>query len=912
MIDYLRALVARLRGLFGGRRADRELDEEIETHLRLLTERYVRQGMSEAEAAWAARRQFGNITLLEEASREMRGMRFIDTLVQDLRYGARMLVKTPGFTLVVAVTLALGIGANTAIFGLVDALLLRPLPVAEAPSQLVGIVRGDGRGAPLSYPDFRVMSERNEVLSGLALYMHAPISFGNGTRSEVVLGSLVSGNYFDVLGIKPALGRSFLPEEDRTPGAHPVVVLSHGFWQSRFNSDPALVGQTIVLNGHRFTVVGTTPAGFDGETPPMKFSLWVPVMMSATMRWAPWEPETPRDPLSDRQDENFSAIGRLKDGVSLAQAQAALETINRQLEQANPIPPERRFNSNQDRALRLIHPRGIFISGIREMAVTASRLGAATVITVLLIACANVANLLLARAATRRKEVAVRLALGATRWRLVRQLLTESVLLALVGATAGLLLAYWVNQLLMAFKPPFPPPFTFTLDLYLDLRTFGFTLLLGVATGVIFGLIPALQASKPDVLPALKDESGAERSRVRSLNLRNALVIAQVALSLALLISIGLFLRTLRYARQIDLGFKPDNVLEVSFNLRLQGYNEAKGREFYRQIVERLESLPGVQAASVTNILPLGFMHLASPVIPEGREIPPNERLFAGRFAVGSRYFETLGTPLLRGRDFTAQDTIKSPRVAIVSERLARSLWPEMKELGEALGKRLRTGEPDLISCEVVGVARDSRNNIFNRIDREPEPTIYRPFAQEYSAVASLVVRASGDPRGLISAVRREVAALDENLPAQDLQPLSETVGLASWTARTAAGLLSVFGLLGLALAAIGIYGVMSYSVARRTREIGLRMALGAEARDVINLIVKQGMGLTFIGIIIGLMLAFAMTRLLASLLYGVRATDPATFALIALLLVGVALIASYIPARRATKVDPLQALRHE
>jgi putative ABC transport system permease protein len=480
--------------------------------------------------------------------------RMEDEMVQDLRFGMRMLVKNPGFTLVVAVTLALGIGANTAIFGLVNAALFRPLPVVEAPDRLVMVTRGVDAWATISYPDFKVLRERNEVLSDLALYMHTQVSFGNGARSEVVLGSLVSANYFDTLGVKPVLGRTFLPEEDSTPAAHPVVVLSHGFWRSRFDSDPALVGQMIVLNGQRFTVVGVAPAGFDGETPPMKVNLWVPAMMTATMMVAlPFEQRVPPDLLSNRRHERFSAIGRLKPGVALAQAQAALETINRQLEQADPIPPEQRFDPNADRSLRLINPRGIVISNFREMAVTASRLLAATVITVLLIVCANVANLLLARATTRRKEVAVRLALGATRRRLIRQLLTESLLLAFIGATVGLLFAYWIKRLLMAFKPPFPSAFTFTLDLPLDGRVLGFTLLLAVATGVIFGLFPALQASRPDVIPALKDESGAEGSRRRLLNLRGALVVAQIALSLALLISTGLFLRSLSYTRQIGI-----------------------------------------------------------------------------------------------------------------------------------------------------------------------------------------------------------------------------------------------------------------------------------------------------------------------------------------------------------------------
>jgi putative ABC transport system permease protein len=495
---------------------------------------------------------------------------------------------------------------------------------------------------------------------------------------------------------------------------------------------------------------------------------------------------------------------------------------------------------------------------------------------------------------------------------LIRQLLTESVLLALVGATGGLLFAYWINRLLTAFKPPFPSAFTFNLALSLDGRALGFTLLLAVTTGVIFGLFPALQASRPDVVPALKDEGGAESSRRRWLNLRGALVVTQVALSLALLISTGLFLRSLRYAQQIDLGFKPENVLGASFNLSLQGYDEAKGREFYRQIVERLERLPGAQSACVTNLLPLGFMALAAHVVPEGREIPQNERPWAGNFAVGPRYLETIGTPLIRGRDFTSQDTINSPRVAIVSEKLAHRLWPEIKDPGEAMGRRVRVGDSDPISCFVIGVAKDSRNNIFNSIDHEPPRTIYRPFTQNYSPLASVVIRASGDPSGLIPAVRREVASLDENLPAQDLQPLTETTSLATWSARTGAAALSFFGLLGLLLASMGIYGVMSYSVARRTREIGLRMALGAEARDVVKLIVRQGMGLVLIGTVTGLALAAAATRLIASLLYGVTSTDPVTFAGVAIFLMIVALLACYLPARKATKIDPMVALRHE
>jgi putative ABC transport system permease protein len=833
--------------------------------------------------------------------------RMEDEMIQDLRYGVRRLHAQPGFTAVAVFCLALGIGANTAIFGLVQMALFRPLSVPES-GQIVELSRANEMSA-ISYPDFAFLRDRSgDVLSGLAANALMVASFSDGTRSEVVIGSLVSGNYFDVLGVKPVLGRAFLPEEDRTPGTHPVAVISQVFWRNRFNSDPDVIGRKIVLNGHPFTVIGVVPAGF--ESSPVKSNLWVPAMMhKQAMRGGPIAVD---DLLNNRQFP-VSPIGRLKPGVSLAQAQAALELLNHQNELANPRPADIPRNPNEDRSLRLTRPNGSFSGRLRQMAETASMLLSAIVLTVLLIACANVANLLLARAATRRKEIAVRLALGATRLRLIRQLLTESILLAMLGAGAGLLMAYWINQLFMAFKPPFPPPYNFSLDLYLSARTIGFALLLALITSLLFGLAPALQSSKPDLVPALKDESGAEGRRQRRFNLRDALVITQMALSLVLLIGAGLLLRSLYHAQHIDLGFKPDNVLQISFDLNLQGYSEARGREFYRQMSERLERLPGVQTVSVTNLTPLDFIWSPSQVEPLDRKIPENERPTAGSFTVGRRYLETIGTPLVHGRDFTAQDDAASPPVAIISENLARTLWPELKDTGDALGKSLRvTRGMSGKQCEVVGIARDSKSSIFSPLDAPPPPSIYRPFAQNYSALASLVVRTGSDPRDLIPAIRNEVAALDQNLPLSNVQPLTENISLALWPARTGALVLGIFGFLGIVLASIGIYGVMSYMVAWRTREIGVRMALGARPRDVLKLVVGQGLKLATLGAGLGLALAFALTRLVRSLLYGVGPADPATFAAVSLFLIGVSVAACYLPARRATKVDPVTALRHD
>jgi predicted permease len=879
--------LARLAGVVGRGRHDRELAEEMETHLQMLVEENIRAGMTPDEARRLALVKMGGATQAMEECRRQRGLPLIETLIKDLRYGLRRLTKSPGFTFVAVISLTLGIGANTAIFSLLNTALLRPLPV-ERPAQIVSLANAGGGGFPtISYPNYKDLRERGgEVFDGLYAYRFAPLSVSHEGASERLWGYVVTGNYFPVLGVNAVLGRVLTPDDDLRPGAHPVTVMSYECWRRRFGADPSVLGKSLLVNGRSYTVVGVLPRGFYGTEVIAAPELWFPVAMQA-------EIEVGNNWLDKRGVENLFVQGRLRPGVGRERAQASLDALASQLGREFP-------DVNEGKRFVLSSP-GFMGGAMRGAVVGFTGLLMAVVAFVLLLACTNLANLLLARGVERRKEIAMRLALGASRLRLVRQLMMESLLLAVASGACGLLLARWLIDLAVGLKPPVDVPLA--IDLHLDYRVMAFTLAVSLLTGLLFGLLPAWQATKVDLLPALKDE--ASTAGVRRSWWKGGLVVLQVALSLVLLVGGGLMLRALRRAEALDLGFNPKGAVELSFDLRLQGYDGARGREFQRRLLERLRALPGVRAAGLIDLAPVD-LHLGRVSVYIEGALPERDakapRALVSR--AGPGYFGAMETRLVRGRDFNERDDEKAPPVAVVNETFARRFWPDE----DALGKRFRLGGPDEPLAEVVGVVEDGK---YAGLNEPPQPYVVRTLAQAYTGTNTVIIRADGDPRAILAAARNEMRQLDSHLPVSG-KTLEERLAMPLLPVRLAASLLGGFGLLALALAAVGIYGVMSYAVTRRTREIGIRMALGARASTVLRLIIRQGMVPVVMGVVVGLAAALGLARLVKSLLFGVSAADPVTYAWVAALLTAVALLACYIPARRASRVDPLVALRNE
>jgi predicted permease len=816
----------------------------------------------------------------------------MQTLIQDLRYGSRMIAKAPGFTLVAVVALALGICANTTIFSFINGLLLRPLSGVKEPDRLVAVYTSDyssGLFGGSSYPDYIDFRNQASTLQGLAAYEQEVLNLSSDAGAERLRGAYVTGNYFDVLGVKPVVGRT-LQSTDDSPSETQPLVISYGLWQRRFSKDPTVVGQTLKLNERVYTVVGVTEASFRGLRLGLPPEFWLPMSADPTSYAS-----------SQRGNRGIELVGRLKAGMGVAQAQSELTTIAARLAQAYPESNLGTLDRpNEPRPVTVVQ-EGRIEPGARGGIRFISMLLLAAVGVVLLIACANVANLLVARASVRRREVAIRLALGAHRWRLVRQLLTESFLLAILGGAVGLLATQWTAGSLPAF---FSAEEAGGLDLTVDWRVLVFTIGVTILTGLVFGLAPALQSTRPNLIGSLKDDSSSQGQRLRRLGLRDVLVVSQLALSLVLLIAAALFVRSLRQAVTFDPGFASQNLLIASMETRGTSLNRQQAQAFYEYALERIDSLPGVQSATLTRVIPLGGGGQRRGVVLEGYQPQPNEDTELNTNVVGRDYFSTMGIPIVQGRDFDSHDRQGSAGVVIVNEELARRYFAGQNPIG----KRLRIGS-DNPPLEIVGVARIAK---YRNLREQPLPFIYIPLAQEPQTSMAMMVRTEGDPSALLGTLRNEMRALNKDVPVYSVQTMTERIGRQIAAERMIAVLLSIFGGAALLLASIGVYGVMGYSVAQRTREIGIRMALGAERIDIVKLIVRQGLTLVLIGAGVGLAISLALTRVLKNLLFGVSATDPLTFSVIVVLMIFVGLLACYLPARRATKVDPLVALRYE
>jgi len=818
----------------------------------------------------------------------------MDRFRHDLRQAVRLLVKHPGFTAVAVLSLALGIGANTAIFSLVNALLLRPMPVAR-PSEIVSVFTSDFSG-PIygvsSYPDY-LDFRRVDALSGLVAWAPTPVAISQDGQSQRVFAETVSANYFDVLGVHPLLGRGFLPEEDAE--GHAVVVIAHGLWQRWLGSDPNVLGRKIVLNGTPFQIVGVAPAGYVGLTRGLAMDAWLPLSMQSVARPGP-------NRLVNRGSRGLFLTGRLQAGTDRAAAQSRFDAVARELHAAHPEnwtdlqQRGRRITVVSEAGSRLFPQVRAPVLGFLALLMTVVGL-------VLLIACANLANLLLARASARRREIGIRLALGAGRSHLIRQLLTESVLLALLGGAAGALWAWWGADLLAAFRPPLPVPVL--IDLRPDLRVLAFTFAVAVATGVLFGLAPALAATRTDVVAALKDDGAATGAGPQRSRLRGALVVGQVSVALLLLVGSGLFVRSLRNAHTIDPGFEAGGLALASVDLALAGYDADAGRAFYMRALESVRALPGVVSATFVKDPPLGLGGGNRRLVIEGYAARPQEDMQVALTAVGPGYFETLHVPLSRGRAFTDRDVPGAPLVAIVNESFVRQYWPGQ----DPIGRRIQMRNEKAPAMEVVGVAHDGK---YRTLGEDPRPFLFVPLLQDYDGSATLIVRTGESPATVAAALPGRLATLEARVPVFDVKTMDEHLRFALLPARLAASVLGLFGIVALLLAGLGLYGVMSYLVSQRSREMGIRIALGARPGDVVRLVVGQGMRLTVLGAVGGLVSAFGLTRLVAGFLYGISPTDPWTFAAVTLVLAGVALLACLLPARRAAAVDPNVALRFE
>jgi predicted permease len=908
--EWIHTIGLRVRALLKRRALDRDVEEEISFHLAMRQAKLQAEGLTPGDADSGARRRFGNVAGFQEACREMWTFAWLETLWQDVRYGLRQLRQSPGLTAVAVLSLALGIGANTAIFSLMNAVMLRDLPVKN-PSQLVLLGTGRAGGDTddfantilYSYSFYREMRQKNGVFSStsavLSLFlrgMHGTVA-GNSSLEPMNV-QLVSGSYFSMLGVKPILGRAFTEVDDEPEGAHPIAMASYSWWKQRFGRDPAIVGKTITLGSTIYTIIGVTPPEFFGTTVGQSPDLWIPLSMERQVSpgWN-W--------LNDKGSECLYVLGRLKPGVSVQQAEANVNLLAKQIWHgfAGPV-----LTPQEQQTLKHAHieltsaARGL--SRLRRQYSLPLQILMGLVGLVLLIACANIANLLLARAGSRQKEIAVRMAIGAGRKRLIRQMLTESLLMAFFGGALGIVLAWWGSEALLAMVSAGSQPLP--LNVAPDARVLLFTFVVSLATALLFGTAPALRATRVDLTPALKEGRGMASVASRS-PLAKGLIVSQVALSLLLLIGAGLFLRTLVNLTNVNTGFDKENVLLFGVDPADVGYKEnARLVNLYQEIEQRVSAEPGVRAASIS-FFTFNEGAWDDSVLVQGGKLAPSTNNDVIENVIGPSYFVTMGIPLLAGRVFNSHDMVTSSKVAVINETMAKEFFPG----GSPIGRRFGIGDDPKHSSdiEVVGVVKDAK---YMSLPERRWPAAYYPYAQRVGYYYDLEVRYSGDPKAIIAEVRHAVGEVDRRLPLSYQNTLARRVDESITSQTLTARLSAFFGLLAVFLACIGIYGLMSYAVTRRTSEIGIRLALGARPGDVMRMVLRETVMLVGIGLAIGILVALASGRWVASMLYGLKPSDPVTLLIAVALLFLVGISAGLLPARRASKVDPMTALRHE
>ncbi|PZR75825.1 MAG: permease [Chthoniobacterales bacterium] len=888
MRDLLHSWFSRLFGLFRKNRRDAEMAEEMQQHVDLLTERNIAAGMMPHQARNAALREFGGVEQIKEAAREQRVWLSAEQFWQDLRFGARMLFRNPGFSILAISCLTLGIGTNAAVLSWIEGILIRPYPLVAHQDRMFALnatTRGATGYTGLSYPEFLDYEKNSTLFESLIVDRIMGTTLSVGDRAERATGGIVSANYFDALGVQPILGRGFRPEEGTGRNAHPVTVISYRTWQDRYNGDPAIIGRTQYLNGVQHTIVGVAPEKFHGTFIGYSSSFWVPTSMQETF-------DTTGYKLEDRSAHWIEGYAFLKPGATRQQADAELHAIAQRLEKDYP-----ETNRGHDLALS-----PLWKTPFNQASNMSATLGItmAVVFFVLLIACANVSNLLLARSLLRRHEMTMRLALGAGRRRLIQQLFTEGLLLGLIAAAGGIAVAYWCrNALVLSFPTP-AAGIVIDFPGQIDWRVLAVSVAICLGATMLFALVPAIHASHVDLSGALKTEGsgvvgGSGRSRLRS-----GLVLVQVSLSFVLLAGTGLLLQSLQRMQNASPGFSTD-VIVSSADVFSAGYNAERARVFYTQLLDRVRENPDVESATLARLVPFSYgVFSSAPLEIDGYQPAPDEQLNVSYIEVADEYFKTLGIPIVAGREFQRTDDEKALPIAIINETMAAKYWPGK----DPMGQRFRVKERWL---QIVGVARNANYESKNEL---PKSFFYVPVRQNFSVSNSLIVRSRETPGAIRNALAREVQALNATLAPIAPYRLQEQVDRKGYTQRLSATLVAIFGAMALFLAAIGLYAVMSYSVSQSTRELGLRMALGASAKDLLRLVISRGMRLTVAGIVIGAVSALALTRLIGNLLYQVSPRDPVAFGFALVVMITVSFIACFLPAWRATRIDPVRALR--